>query len=177
MWWPAVVNSEFSLRLDNGRSPHAYVNQRLQIQLELLMMSGVPLETCWDFSERWNNKFYYKVASCWLFLLSHTTMHGSINIKFVLFYVLFVCKCVLPPGDNPIAYNPRPQKIELQQICALDGPARYGVQWHQQPPPATTKKPTRKNTGVFRNFFHYDGLRETYGKLWPLTRDPSRSRQ
>jgi len=22
---------------------------------------------------------------------------------FVLFYVLFVCKCVLPPGDNPTA--------------------------------------------------------------------------
>ena len=24
---------------------------------------------------------------------------------FVLFYVLFVCKCVLPPGDNPTAVN------------------------------------------------------------------------
>ena len=24
---------------------------------------------------------------------------------FVLFYVMFVCKCVLPPGDNPIAVN------------------------------------------------------------------------
>jgi hypothetical protein len=29
-----------------GPSPHAYVNQRLQIQLGLLIMSGVPLETC-----------------------------------------------------------------------------------------------------------------------------------
>ena len=66
---------------DSGRSPHAYVNQRLQIQLELLMMSGMPLETCWAFNERWDNEFYYKVASCWLFLLSHTTMHGSMNIK------------------------------------------------------------------------------------------------
>jgi hypothetical protein len=59
MWWPAVVKSEweqFSLRLDYGRSPHACVNQRRQIQLELLMMSGVPLETCWAFNERWNNK-------------------------------------------------------------------------------------------------------------------------
>jgi hypothetical protein len=37
---------EFPFRLDYGWSPHAYVNQRLQIQLELLMMSGVPLETC-----------------------------------------------------------------------------------------------------------------------------------
>jgi len=57
------------------------VNQRLQIQLELLMMSSMPLETCCAFNKRWNNKFYYKVASCWLFLLSHTTMHGSVNIK------------------------------------------------------------------------------------------------
>ena len=45
------------------------------------MMSGVPFETCWAFNKRWNNKFYYKVASCWLFLLIHTTMHGSINSK------------------------------------------------------------------------------------------------
>jgi len=49
------VNSQ--LRLDYGRSPHAYVNQRLQIQLELLMMSGIPLETWWAFNKRWNNKF------------------------------------------------------------------------------------------------------------------------
>jgi hypothetical protein len=33
------------------------------------MMSGVPLETCCTLNKRWNNKFYYKVASCWLFLL------------------------------------------------------------------------------------------------------------
>ena len=54
-------------------------------KLELLMMSGMPLETCWAFNERWNNKFHYKVASCWLFLLSHTTMHGSMNIKPITF--------------------------------------------------------------------------------------------
>jgi hypothetical protein len=28
----AVVQIHFPLRLDNGRSPHVYVNQRLQIQ-------------------------------------------------------------------------------------------------------------------------------------------------
>jgi len=27
------------------------------------------------------------------------------RLLFVLFYVLFVCKCVLSPGDNPIAVN------------------------------------------------------------------------
>jgi hypothetical protein len=26
-------------------------------------------------------------------------------LLFALFYVLFVCKCVLPPGDNQIAVN------------------------------------------------------------------------
>ena len=64
-----IGRSQFPLRLDYGLSPHAYVNQRLQIQLGLLMTSAVPLETCWAFNEWWNNKFYYKVASCWLFLL------------------------------------------------------------------------------------------------------------
>ena len=64
-----VGTGQFPLTLDYGRSPHAYVNQRLQIQLELLMMSGRPLETCWALNKRWNNKFYYKAASCWLFLL------------------------------------------------------------------------------------------------------------
>jgi hypothetical protein len=73
--------TQFPLRLDYGRSPHAYVSQRLQIQLELLVMSGIPLETCWAFNEQWNNKFCYKVASCWLFLLNHIAMHGSMNIK------------------------------------------------------------------------------------------------
>ena len=28
-----------------------------------------------------------------------------VRLLFVLFYVLFVCRCVLPPGDNPIAVN------------------------------------------------------------------------
>jgi len=35
---------------------------------ELLMMSDVSLETCWAIKKHWNNKFYYTVASCCLFL-------------------------------------------------------------------------------------------------------------
>ena len=70
------------LSLGNGRSPHVYINQRLKYSLELLMMSGVPLETHWAFNKLWSNKFSYKVASGWLFLLIHTTIHGSMNIKF-----------------------------------------------------------------------------------------------
>jgi hypothetical protein len=33
------------------------------------MMSGMQLETCRAFIKLWSNKFYYKVVSCWLFLL------------------------------------------------------------------------------------------------------------
>jgi hypothetical protein len=37
----------------------------------------------------WNNKFYYsyKFPSCWLLLLIHTTVHGSINIQFKILYI------------------------------------------------------------------------------------------
>ena len=31
-------------------------------------MSSVSLETCWAIKKCWNNKFYYTVTSCWLFL-------------------------------------------------------------------------------------------------------------
>ena len=70
--------SEFPLRLDYERSPHAYVNQRLQIQLGLLMMSDVPLEKCWAFNVLWNNKFRYQVASCWLLLLRRVITYSNI---------------------------------------------------------------------------------------------------
>jgi hypothetical protein len=36
-----------------------------------------------------------------------------VRLLFVLFYVLFVCKCVLPPGDNPIAVNKYINTAEL----------------------------------------------------------------
>jgi len=28
-----------------------------------------------------------------------------VRFLFLFFYVFFVCKCVLPPGDNPVAVN------------------------------------------------------------------------
>jgi hypothetical protein len=37
-------------------------------------------------------------------------------LLFVFFYVLFVCKCVLPPGDNPTAVN---KYIIYHNPCAL----------------------------------------------------------
>jgi len=43
-----------------------------------------------------NIKICYKVASCWLFLLIHSTMRGSMNIKLIvrIAVVLFGCDTV-----------------------------------------------------------------------------------
>jgi len=54
---------------DSWRKPQTYVKPEAAITVfELLMMGGVSLETCWAIKKHWNNKFYYMVASCWLFL-------------------------------------------------------------------------------------------------------------
>jgi len=77
-----------------------------------------------------------------LLYMFRVNMHGPhpstsvvisvVRLSFVLFYVLFVCKCVLPPGDNPIAVNKyiisyfktpallvNPLNPELNPICYL----------------------------------------------------------
>jgi len=42
-----------------------------------------------------------------------------VQLLFVLFYVSFVCKCVLPLGDNPIAVNKYISHHISQQDTAL----------------------------------------------------------
>jgi hypothetical protein len=65
----------FPLSRDNGRSSHGYINQRLQIQFR------AP-----DVEPSVNSGIINSTTSCILlvFLLSHTTMHGSMNIKSIL---------------------------------------------------------------------------------------------
>jgi len=58
--------SQFPLSHDSCRQPRKYVKLEAAITVfELLMMRVVSLETI---KKHWNNKFYYTVASCWLFL-------------------------------------------------------------------------------------------------------------
>jgi len=60
LWLPAA---------DSCQQPQTYVKPEAEITVfELLMMSGVSPETCWAIKKHWNNKFYYTVTSCWLFL-------------------------------------------------------------------------------------------------------------
>jgi hypothetical protein len=53
----------------SGQHRQTYLKPEAAITVfELLMMSGVSLETCGAIDKHWNNKFWYTVASCWLFL-------------------------------------------------------------------------------------------------------------
>jgi hypothetical protein len=51
------------------RQSQTYIKPEAVITVfELVMMSGVSLETCWAIKKHWNNKFYYTVVSCCFFL-------------------------------------------------------------------------------------------------------------
>jgi hypothetical protein len=77
---PAAVNH------DRCWQPQTYVKPKAAITVfELLMMSGVSLETCWAIKKHWNNKFYYTVASCWLFLQD---LHVTGFIRFPILVML-----------------------------------------------------------------------------------------
>jgi hypothetical protein len=51
------------------------------------MMNGVSLETCWAIKKHWNNKFYYTVASCWLFL--YDLYYDALIHEHQIFYYLW----------------------------------------------------------------------------------------
>ena len=55
------------------------------------MMSGVPLETCSAFNKLWNNKFYYKAASCWYFYLVCMYVQGGpeVSIQYIVHKFLY----------------------------------------------------------------------------------------
>jgi hypothetical protein len=42
-----------------------------------------------------------------------------VRLLFVLFYVLVLCKCVLPPGDNPTAVNKYHKNVSTNQWLTI----------------------------------------------------------
>ena len=108
MWWPAVVQAGFPPKLDNGRLPHGYINQRLQIQFRAPDVERYAArKTRWAFNKFWNNKFYYKVASCWSFLLIHTRLHGPMNINPLNAKLNSICHLLALLGAHPILHISR----------------------------------------------------------------------
>jgi hypothetical protein len=73
------------------------------------MMSGMPLETCCAFNKLWNNKFYYKVASCWYFywVLLRCTDPWILNLSptislYMMFWVNIINNYVLLGDRFPV---------------------------------------------------------------------------
>jgi len=66
-------------------------------------MSGVPLETCWAFNKLWNNKFYYKAASCWYFYwvckLDGTSITRLHSKNFLLLNTTRMAEKIFPPKN------------------------------------------------------------------------------
>ena len=90
-WLPAAVMVEFPFSHDSCQQSQTYVKPEAAISVfELLMMSGVSLETCWAIKKHWNNKFYYTVASCWLFLYDSLLWYTSKIEIWVLGFVYFI---------------------------------------------------------------------------------------
>jgi hypothetical protein len=58
-----------------------------------------------------------------LYLCCSDVIICVVRLLFVLFYVVFVCKCVLPPGDNPIAVN----KYIISYRHSRDKYKKYGT--------------------------------------------------
>jgi hypothetical protein len=96
------------------------------------MMNGMPLETCSAFNKLWNDKFYYKVASCWLFLLIHTTMHGSMNIIFVLRHIKhWRGRYVASKRRDPTTQRTPScsRRLKLPHLCKITLPTGRGTRW------------------------------------------------
>jgi hypothetical protein len=73
LWLPAAAMAELKLNHCTVRQPKTYVKPEAAFTFfELLIMGGVSPETCWAIKKHWNNKFYYTVTSCWVFLIRHT---------------------------------------------------------------------------------------------------------
>ena len=72
-------------------------NQRLQYSFMLLMMAGVSPETCWALYKYGIIKFWYIVASCWIFLYEFY-YNARIHEYQVLQHALCASPFVLLPG-------------------------------------------------------------------------------
>jgi hypothetical protein len=61
---------------------HLWKTRGCQCSIRLLMMSGVLPETCWASYKYGIKRFWYLLASCWIFFMNCTMMHGSTNIQY-----------------------------------------------------------------------------------------------
>jgi hypothetical protein len=100
-----------------------------------------------------------------------------VRLLFVLFCELFVCKCVLPPGDNPIAVN-KYININISNSKRTNSVSDKLTFWHQS---FTFKSNHQPDATIFqfiiltfvysstrfgRFFAHHQELNDCSGSLW-----------
>jgi len=103
-----------------------YLTRSCKYSLELLMMCGVPLETSWAFNKRWNNKFYYKVASCWLFLPIQFSMfnyskgdHFENLLLFHLIFMAYLRKVTYKNKWNALQFYTNAVKVDGPRVTSF----------------------------------------------------------
>jgi hypothetical protein len=96
------VNNQLDAR--SCWQPQTYVKPGVAITVhELLIMSGVSLETCWAIKKHWNNKFHYTVASCLFISMRFRKFRvcGSVHLQIFnktnnYMHNQFKCYCFVP---------------------------------------------------------------------------------
>jgi hypothetical protein len=84
-----------SVHQPNVQQPSTHANpEAASASFRLPMMGDVSPETCWA-SYKYEIKFWYTVASCWIFYTNYTIMHGSTSIKLSPTFVQTNAKCKL----------------------------------------------------------------------------------
>jgi hypothetical protein len=83
--WKVVERVVGGQRLPTTRPTtfHVWKTRGCQCSFRLLIMGGVSPETCWASYKYGIIKFWYIVASCWIFHVNCTMMHGTTNISVV----------------------------------------------------------------------------------------------
>jgi len=79
-WWCSCWTLTASSNYTTNNFPHMKT-RGCYCSFRLLMMGGVSPETCWA-SYKYEIKFLCTVASCWIFYVNYTMMHGTMYIKF-----------------------------------------------------------------------------------------------
>jgi len=116
LWLSAAVMAEWACPLshDSCRQPQTYVKpEAVMTVFELLMMSGVSLETCWAIKKHRNNIFYYTVANFGYFYKPHFRL--VLSTRYISIYTFYVRR-----KTEIIMLNIRPHHTTLVawDLCA-----------------------------------------------------------
>jgi hypothetical protein len=73
-----------------------------------------------------------------------------VRLLFLLFCVLFVCECVLPPGDNPIAVNKYIILLKCRHVMSQSHRVTHRNTWILKFPPCPFPSCTKQFKGAHK---------------------------